>query len=190
MRHRIIRTFTGPFVLLAMDDASLRTSWLNRETNHLLKSSREDQLLQPDLADRLHRYFAGDETVDFDDVPLPSGGGEFQRRCWRACRRIPRGQTRSYAELASLAGSPQAARAAGQAMRHNMLPVIVPCHRVVGSGGHLHGFGGTTNLRSRALAIKRCLLEMEAALADQDQPVLPGLSAMPAPRRTSILATA
>jgi methylated-DNA-[protein]-cysteine S-methyltransferase len=190
MRHRIIRTFTGPFVIFEMDDASLRTSWLNRETNHLLKSSREDRSLQPDLADRLHGYFAGDQAVNFDNVALPSAGGEFQRRCWRACRRIPLGQTRSYAELASLAGSPQAARAAGQAMRHNLLPVIVPCHRVVGSGGNLHGFGGTTNTRSRALAIKRSLLEMEAALADKGQPVLSGLPRTCAPRRTPTTATA
>jgi methylated-DNA-[protein]-cysteine S-methyltransferase len=74
-----------------------------------------------------------------------------------------------------MAGSPAAARAAGQAMRNNPLPIIVPCHRVVGSNGLLHGFGGTTNQRSKPLEIKRCLLEMEGALADD---VLPGLSAL------------
>jgi methylated-DNA-[protein]-cysteine S-methyltransferase len=185
MRHRIIRTFTGPFVLMQAADASLRTSWLNRETESLLKNSREDRSLLPDLADRIRRYFDGETDVDFSDIPLVCGG-EFHRRCWRACRRIPRGQVRSYAQLAAAAGSPAAARAAGQAMRNNPLPIITPCHRVVGSTGLLHGFGGTTNQRSKPLDIKRALLEMEgwahirkvsrmgtSALTDD---VLPGLS--------------
>ena len=186
MRHRTLDTFTGPFVLIEMDDGSLRTSWLTADVERQLKSSREDRSLQPELAERLTRYFAGNE-VDFSDIALASGGGEFQRRCWRACRRIPRGQTRTYAELAEMAGSPSAARAAGQAMRHNALPIIVPCHRVVGSGGNLHGFGGTTNKRSRALSVKKSLLEMEGALADD---LLSGLSPERAHGRTAALATA
>ncbi len=184
MRHRIIRTFTGPFVIIQEADGSLRTSWLNRETESLLRHSREDRALLPDLADRLSRYFAGETDIDFSDVPLASGG-EFHRRCWKACRRIPRGEVRSYGELAALAGSPAAARAAGQAMRNNQLPIIVPCHRVIGSNGLLHGFGGTTNQGSKPLDIKRCLLEMEGALADD---VLPGLST--SARRTIALASA
>jgi methylated-DNA-[protein]-cysteine S-methyltransferase len=172
MRHRILRTFTGPFVISLANDASLRTSWFNRETELQLKNSREDRALLPDLADRLARYFDGDTEVDFSEVPL-AAGGEFHRRCWKACRRIPRGEVRSYATLAAMAGSPAAARAAGQAMRRNPLPIIVPCHRVVGSSGLLHGFGGVTSPRSKPLEIKRALLETEGALTDD---VLPGLS--------------
>jgi hypothetical protein len=67
------------------------------------------------------------------------------------------------------------------------LPIIVPCHRVIGSGGHLHGFGGTTKQRSEPLAIKRALLEMEGALADD---VLSGMSVERSARRTPVLATA
>ena len=174
MRHRILRSFTGPFVLIEMDDSSLRTSWLNREIAAVLKKSREDRGLLPELAARLARYFDG-EDVDFDDVPL-ARGGEFYRRCWRACRRIPRGQTRTYGQLAVLAGSPAAARAAGQSMRHNPLPVIVPCHRVVGGSGSLHGFGGSLDAAGAELCTKRLLLQMEGALADEEASLLPGLA--------------
>lgn len=186
MRHRIIKTFTGPFVLMEMNDRSLRTSWLNGDMEPLLKRSVADRRLQPDLTRDLQRYFDG-EDVDFSSVPLASGG-EFFRRCWKACRRIPRGQTRTYMQLATLAGSPAAARAAGQSMRRNPLPVIVPCHRVVGSGGNLHGFGGSTNASGAELSVKRRLLEMEGALADEDEPVLSGR--LGSAGRTTALSTA
>ncbi len=110
-----------------------------------------------DLQSRLVRYFAG-RRENFDDVPLDwDGATEFHRRAWAACRTIPRGETRSYKWLASAAGSPQAARAAGQSMARNRLPIIVPCHRVVGTDGGLRGFGsGQTRLD-----LKRHLLNME-----------------------------
>ena len=168
MRHIILRTFTGPFALMQLDDGSLRTGWVDQELEARLERSTADRRLQPDLVRRLKAYFDG-EDIDFSDVPLPGGTAEFQRRCWQACRRIPRGVTISYAQLAGRAGSPNAFRAAGQSMRHNQLPVIVPCHRVVGSGGRLHGFGGTTAADSQPLSIKRRLLEMEGALADESE---------------------
>jgi len=162
MRHRIIKTFTGPFALIQHDDGELATTWLSRETESLLAGSRSDSRLLPELADQLVRYFAG-ELVDFTDVATPKGSAFF-RKCWQACRKIPRGQTISYAELAQRAGSPGAARAAGQAMRNNELPIIIPCHRVIGAGGRLHGFGGNCDSSSHELDIKRALLTMERAI--------------------------
>jgi methylated-DNA-[protein]-cysteine S-methyltransferase len=106
------------------------------------------------LVDRLRRYFDG-EPVTFDEVLDPSIGTDFQKRVWSITRAIPRGQTRSYGQVASEAGS-CAARAVGQAMARNPWPVIVPCHRVVGSDGSLTGFGG-------GLEMKRKMLEMEGA---------------------------
>ncbi|MEX1224432.1 MAG: MGMT family protein, partial [Pirellulales bacterium] len=76
-----------------------------------------------------------------------------------ACRRIPIGQTMSYAELAAVAGSPGAARAVGNIMAGNRVPIIVPCHRVVGSGGSLGGYSSSGGLRT-----KRRLLSLEASL--------------------------
>lgn len=104
------------------------------------------------LVDKLRRYFDG-EPVTFDEPLDPTVGTEFQRRVWAITRAIPRGQTMSYGQVASQAGS-CAARAVGQAMARNPWPVIVPCHRVVGSDGSLTGFGG-------GLEMKRRMLEME-----------------------------
>ncbi len=107
---------------------------------------------------RLLQGFAAGEAVSLDEYPvdLPAGGDSFRRRAWLALRDIPRGETRSYAWLARRAGSPSA-RAAGAAAGSNPIPLWLPCHRVVGSDGSLHGFGG-------GLAMKRRLLELEGAL--------------------------
>ncbi len=106
-----------------------------------------------DFIGRCQAYFEG-EPVEFpDDVDI-SSGTPFQQRAWEACRRIPRGTTISYRDLAAEAGSPGGARAAGAAMARNPVPIVVPCHRVVGSDGSLHGFGG-------GLPLKQLMLEME-----------------------------
>jgi len=156
----MFKTMTGPFVLMLHDDGDLGTSWLNEEVETKLADGHEDRRLLPDLSDRINRFFDG-EIVDFNDVPLPSGGGEFFRRCWTKCRQIGRGTTISYLELATLAGSPKASRAAGQAMRNNRLPIIIPCHRVIGASGSLHGFGGTCEKDAQPVSVKSMLLEME-----------------------------
>ncbi len=106
------------------------------------------------LSDKLRRYFCG-EAVVFDELLDPRVGTDFQRRVWALTRSIPAGETRSYSELARLAGSPGAARAVGQAMARNPWPVLVPCHRAVGTTGQLRGYGG-------GLAMKERLLAMEA----------------------------
>ena len=107
------------------------------------------------LKARLRAYFRG-ESVSFDDQPLDVREvTEFQRRVWEATRAIPRGETRTYGQLAREVGSPGAARAVGQAMARNPWPIIVPCHRVIGSRGQLTGFGGGLNMKYQ-------LLEMEA----------------------------
>jgi methylated-DNA-[protein]-cysteine S-methyltransferase len=109
-----------------------------------------------EIGDRLRRYFAG-QTVSFDEVLLDmSQATSFQQRVWEVTRAIPRGQTRTYGEIARQVGSPRAARAVGQAMANNPWPVIVPCHRVLGSDGRLTGFGG-------GLEMKRRMLEIECA---------------------------
>lgn len=109
-----------------------------------------------ELVDKLCRYFKG-EDVAFDEPLDPSLGTSFQRRVWEITRAIPRGQLRTYGSIARRAGSPNAARAVGQAMARNPWPVVVPCHRVIGHSGQLTGFGG-------GLALKRWMLETEGAL--------------------------
>jgi methylated-DNA-[protein]-cysteine S-methyltransferase len=97
------------------------------------------------LVDRLERYAAG-EAVEFDDVPVDLAHlSPFQAKVVRACRRIGRGRTRTYGELAAAAGSPGAARAVGSVMAKNRLPIIIPCHRVVAAGS-LGGFSAPDGL--------------------------------------------
>lgn len=168
-RHRIIETFAGAFALIESASGELATIWtsIGDAAWVLPQGSRHHPRLLPALARRLQRYFAG-EAVDFDDVPTPQGSPFFER-CWQACRLIPRGETRSYAQLAALAGSdPKAARAAGQAMRRNPLAVIVPCHRVVGAAGQLHGYRGNRDPASPQLAVKRALLCLEGAMGPEN----------------------
>ena len=111
-----------------------------------------------DLQLRLEKYFRGDDQR-FDDVELDvEYTSEFHRRALQACRRIPYSETRTYKWLAEQAGEPGASRAAGQVMARNPAPIIVPCHRVVGSDGSLRGFGsGDTRLD-----LKQHLLELES----------------------------
>jgi methylated-DNA-[protein]-cysteine S-methyltransferase len=106
-----------------------------------------------DLLEKLRRYYGG-EQVAFEELLDPSIGTDFQKRVWGITRSIPRGQTRTYGSIAREAGSPDSARAVGQAMARNPWPPIVPCHRVVGHDGRLTGFGG-------GLEMKRQMLEFE-----------------------------
>jgi methylated-DNA-[protein]-cysteine S-methyltransferase len=101
---------------------------------------------------QLQAYFRG-ELKEFD-VPLAMEGTEFQLRVWNALREIPYGETVSYAQLAGRIGNPKAVRAVGLANGSNPIPIIVPCHRVIGSDGSLTGFGG-------GLSTKKKLLELE-----------------------------
>jgi methylated-DNA-[protein]-cysteine S-methyltransferase len=160
VQYRIIRTPLGPFALCRDAAGEVSSTWPGVGSG-IPAAAVTDESLMPALARQLEQYFAGD-AVSFDDVPTPRGT-EFARRCWDAARTIPRGQTRTYAELAGMAGSPGAARAAGQAMKRNPLPVIVPCHRVVSAEG-LGGYCGRMTA-SRGLEIKRHLLELEGALS-------------------------
>lgn len=106
-------------------------------------------------ARELEEYFAG-ERREFS-VPCAAHGTEFQRRVWAALAGIPFGATRSYLQIAQAIGLPQAVRAVGAANGHNPLPIIVPCHRVIGADGSLTGYGG-------GLAAKRWLLAHEQAV--------------------------
>ncbi|MDA1280134.1 MAG: methylated-DNA--[protein]-cysteine S-methyltransferase [Chloroflexi bacterium] len=100
-------------------------------------------------------YCAG-EPVNLGDVPIDTRRiSPFFKKAWEACRSIPSGETRSYRWLAEQAGNVRATRGAGQAMARNKLALLVPCHRVIGSSGALHGFGGAgLPLKSRLLAME------------------------------------
>jgi methylated-DNA-[protein]-cysteine S-methyltransferase len=105
---------------------------------------------------QLAEYFAG-ERQDFD-LPLAPRGTEFQRRVWEELSRIPYGVTISYAELAHRVGRAGAARAVGRANGTNPIPVIIPCHRVIGADGSLTGYGGGMPLKKALLMLEGVLL--------------------------------
>ena len=106
---------------------------------------------------QLQEYFAG-ERKEFD-LPLQLTGTEFQVRVLEELQRIPYGETTSYADIAERIGRPKAMRAVGAANGRNPIPIIVPCHRVIGSSGDLTGFGG-------GLDTKEALLRLEAENSD------------------------
>ncbi|PZG11142.1 cysteine methyltransferase [Micromonospora craterilacus] len=107
----------------------------------------------------LRAYFAGELSEFGVPVTVPRGS-EFERAVWREMTRIPYGETLTYGEVARRVGDPGAARAVGVACNRNPIPVIVPCHRIIGAGGKLVGFGGGLDRKVK-------LLELEARVALQ-----------------------
>ena len=109
---------------------------------------------------QLAAYFAG-ELTEFD-LPLAPQGTPFQLSVWRALRQIPYGKTVSYGAIAESIGRPSASRAVGAANGANPLPIVVPCHRVIGSTGKLTGFGGGLDTKAALLALEQGGSESEA----------------------------
>ncbi|MBM3269931.1 MAG: methylated-DNA--[protein]-cysteine S-methyltransferase [Candidatus Sericytochromatia bacterium] len=110
-------------------------------------------------AAQLAEYFAG-RRREFA-LPLDLRGTPFRREVWSALQAVPYGQTRSYLELARLTGRRGGARAVGQAVRHNPVPIVVPCHRVIAADGGLGGYGGRWAESGQYADIKRALLQLE-----------------------------
>ena len=94
------------------------------------------------------------------DLPLAPDGTPFQQRVWRALLDIPYGGTISYGTLAAQIGQPAASRAVGLANGSNPLPIVIPCHRVIGSNGRLTGYGGGLPIKHRLLALERGSLRL------------------------------
>jgi methylated-DNA-[protein]-cysteine S-methyltransferase len=112
----------------------------------------EDKKRFKEVVRQLQAYFEG-KLKDFD-LPLVLEGTEFQLLVWRNLRKIPYGETVSYGQLARRIGSPDAARAVGLANGSNPVPIIIPCHRVIGSNGDLTGFGGGLPIKKKLLALE------------------------------------
>jgi AraC family transcriptional regulator, regulatory protein of adaptative response / methylated-DNA-[protein]-cysteine methyltransferase len=136
--------------------------------------ARDDAALS-DVASIVSDLANGRRRPEADTLPLDVHATAFRRRVWEALRRIPFGETRSYGEIAAAVGAPGAARAVGTACAQNPIPVVVPCHRVVGSDGSLHGY-------AYGLARKRQLLDAEASGAAADSAAAVGAAAIGAVR--------
>lgn len=156
--HTTIDSPIGPLGLVATDRGLRAVSWRDEETSVELPPDMLDGSDHPVLARaaaQLAEYFRGERTRF--DLPLDLRGTEFQVAAWRALDDIPYGSTRSYGEQAALIGRPRAVRAIGQANGRNPVPIVLPCHRVIGANGSLVGFGG-------GLDTKTLLLQHEGAL--------------------------
>lgn len=143
----------GPLLLVADGRALLEIRFGGGRSDDV-SSERETALLR-ETHTQLDAYFAG--SLREFDLPLAPRGTQFQLRVWRALLEIPYGETWSYADVARRLDSPTATRAVGAANGRNPLPIVVPCHRVIGADGSLTGYGG-------GLEIKRSLLRLEGTL--------------------------
>jgi methylated-DNA-[protein]-cysteine S-methyltransferase len=156
-----IETPIGKLRLVATDEALCAVAFADR------LNGLEDELRRRFAGARLQRepnplgasaclkaYFAG-ELLALDALQVDTGGTPFQRKVWRALRNIGVGRTTSYSEVARAVGSPSAVRAVGAANGANPIPIVIPCHRVIGADGSLCGYGG-------GLERKRWLLRHEA----------------------------
>ena len=134
--------------------------WLARAA----KGARREHAFAPnrEAIRQVLEYLEGKRS-DFD-LPLDLRGTTFQRAVWRALCEIPYGSTRSYAEVARSVGNPNAVRAVGTANGANPVPLVVPCHRVVASGGKLGGYGGGLDLKRRLLAMEQSARHQGAML--------------------------
>jgi methylated-DNA-[protein]-cysteine S-methyltransferase len=164
MKYVVVDTALG-WIGLGIGERGLRLTTLPvataREAEEEIRLQGASESARRDEAggwpEKLRRYARGDATA-LDGALDLAQGTPFQQAVWRALLEIPCGETRTYKQIAERIGRPRAARAVGQAVGANPLPIVVPCHRVVAGDG-LGGFGG-------GLAMKKRLLELERALID------------------------
>ena len=158
MRYAVLDTPVGELTV-GVDDAGVRAVHFRRLAG--AGSGEGDGGLLGRAVAELGEYFAGTRT-GFDLPVAPPGGSGFERAVWAAISTIPYGQMRTYGEIAAQVGDVSAARAVGVACNRNPVPVLVPCHRVVGAGGRLVGFGGGLECKRRLLALEaRVRVEQE-----------------------------
>ena len=139
-------------LLIAADNAIRFIGFPNKESRPQPGWKESRKGLVGEAIRQLNEYFAGQRS-DFD-LPVEPAGTPFQKRVWSLLQEIPFGTTISYGELARRAGNPQASRAVGAANGKNPIPIVIPCHRVIGANGKLTGFGGGLPTKQALLALE------------------------------------
>jgi len=138
-------------LFIAEDDGVICNIFFNKEKIFKDYEERETPLIKKTIK-QLDEYF--NKKRKTFDLPLDLKGTEFQKKVWEELLKIPFGKTLSYGQLAAKTGNPKASRAVGMANNRNPIPIIIPCHRVIGSDGSLTGYAG-------GLELKKFLLEHE-----------------------------
>lgn len=144
--------YESPFGKMEIGYDDSRLLFVKLKTEKALADSQEASELSKKIKQQMDEYFNGSRKVF--DLPLRFEGTEFQRKVWRALQEIPYGETRTYKEIAERIGNPKACRAVGMANNKNRIPIIIPCHRVIGVNEALVGYAG-------GLEIKEALLTHE-----------------------------
>lgn len=140
----------GPLTILCDDEALLGIDFGTVEPKNAVRDRSE---LIGRTEGQLEEYMAGTRT-EFD-LPLKPEGTEFQKKVWNALLLIPYGETKSYKDIAVLIDNPKGCRAVGMANNRNPIPIIIPCHRVIGANGSLIGYGGGLDIKVKLLELER-----------------------------------
>lgn len=143
----------GELTLVAHETALCAVLWQDHNCNLDTYLEQPNQAILSEAKQQLDEYFQGQRS--YFQLPLDFQGTEFQKQVWQALLSIPYAETRSYKQIAIQIGRPQAVRAVGSANGKNPIPIIVPCHRVIGANGRLVGFSG-------GLDKKQLLLDIES----------------------------
>ena len=152
-----VKVLDGLDLLLVASASGIRTIQFGPHPASEGQRNAGNPLLM-EAARQLQAYFDG-QLREFQ-LPLDVQGTDFQKRVWGQVAAIPYGETRSYLQISTALGSPRAVRAVGAANGANPVPIVVPCHRVIGAKGSLVGYGG-------GLGMKKRLLELEGAIAQR-----------------------
>ena len=158
---KYVKTKLGQIGIIEKDNKIVKIIFVNKNEDEKNKNSsnnnencqEKDTNLLLEAKKQLEEYFEG-KRKKFD-LPLKQAGTEFQKKVWKALKEIPYGKTRTYKEVAKMVGNEKASRAVGMANNKNNIPIIVPCHRVIGSDGKLVGY-------ALGLDMKRYLLDLES----------------------------
>ena len=132
--------------------AITKVYFMNNDEQEEILEKNETALLKEAIK-QLNEYFDGKRSSF--DLQLQPQGTEFQNKVWKALIEIPFGETRSYGEIAKIIGNEKASRAVGMANNKNPIPIIVPCHRVIGANGKLVGYAGGLDIKEKLLKLEK-----------------------------------
>ena len=156
LMYKTMKSPVGELKLIASDKGLVAVLWKNEKPNRVPLSELQENNRHPILLkteQQLNEYFTGKRTTF--SIALDMRGTRFQNDVWNALLAIPFGETRSYGQLATQLGKPQASRAVGAANGRNPVSIIVPCHRVIGSSGKLTGFAGGLDTKAYLLSLEK-----------------------------------
>lgn len=153
--YRTMNSPVGTLTLVGSDQGLAAVLWQDDDPSRIAPDAKAEDTQHPVLRQaqqQLEEYFCGKRRAF--TVKLDPTGTQFQNKVWDALRTIPFGETRSYGQIADQIGSRKAVRAVGAANGRNPIPIIVPCHRVIGGDGTLTGFAGGLATKARLLALE------------------------------------